>query len=324
MAQAERHLVVGANGALGIALTRALLAERKRSVMAFLREPERLRGLLGDTQPFYLPGDARDLGALKQAAQGCTTLYYCVRRSASRQHWERDTLLMAQNAIEAARYAQARLVVVGSLAVFGQAPEGLLSEEGPKSPITRRGKIEALIESELGASFARGDLRYTLLRLPELYGPNVKQGVAAFAVRPLILGHSMAFPAKPSKPHEWLHVCDAARALVMVGEAPRELTEGQHFALPGPQALPPFEWFKLWAAQLSRPARLKTSPKCLLAARRLLNAELGDWLDHLYLYRAPFLLDGRRFKETFGFIPAIPYEEGIGQTLSQGSRPTPH
>ena len=315
MAQAERHLVVGANGALGVALTRALLAERKRSVMAFSRDPERLRGLLGDAQPYYLPGDARDLAAMKQAALGCTTLYYCARRAVGRQNWERDTLLMAQNAIEAARDAQARLVVVGSLAVFGARSDGTISEDSPKSPITPRGKIEALIESELVAAFARGDLRYTLLRLPELYGPNVKQGVAAFALRPLILGRSMAFLSPPAHLHEWLHVGDAARALVMVGEAPRELTEGQHFELPGPAALLPFDWFKLWLAQLDRPARLKLTPQSVLACKRLFSAELGDWLDHLYLYQAPYLLDGRRFKETFGFIPATPYEDGIIQTL---------
>jgi uncharacterized protein YbjT (DUF2867 family) len=67
------HLVLGATGAFGGAVTRALLA-RSLPVRALLRDPSAARDLPDAVE--RVQGDARDLAALRAAATGCASIVH--------------------------------------------------------------------------------------------------------------------------------------------------------------------------------------------------------------------------------------------------------
>jgi dihydroflavonol-4-reductase len=115
-------LVTGANGFLGAAVVRALLADG-RAVRAFVRRGSDRRNLAGlDVE--LAEGDIVDPGTLRVATRGCDAVFHV---AADYRLWVRDPAPMYQanvegsvNVLEAAAAAGAeRLVYTSSVAVLG-------------------------------------------------------------------------------------------------------------------------------------------------------------------------------------------------------------
>src|SRR6187399_2045753 len=115
-------LVTGANGFLGSAVVRALLADG-RAVRAFVRRGSDRRNLLGlDVE--LAEGDLTDRESLRAATAGCDAVFHV---AADYRLWVADPLPMYKanvegsvNVLEAAAAAGAeRLVYTSSVAVLG-------------------------------------------------------------------------------------------------------------------------------------------------------------------------------------------------------------
>ncbi len=115
-------LVTGANGLLGNNLCRELIAAGKE-VRAFVREKSNLQGLKDLPVQLHF-GDVRDPNALKQACDGCETMYHT---AAVFSYWgySRNEMLAtatqgASNAVNAAKEAGVkRIVLTSSSSVLG-------------------------------------------------------------------------------------------------------------------------------------------------------------------------------------------------------------
>lgn len=116
------NLVTGANGFLGAAVVRALLAEGER-VRAFVRPHSDRRNLVGlDVE--IAEGDLNDRGSLREAARGCGAVFHV---AADYRLWVVDPAPMYRtnvegslNVLAAAADAQVeRVVYTSSVAVLG-------------------------------------------------------------------------------------------------------------------------------------------------------------------------------------------------------------
>ena len=125
-------LVTGANGFLGAAVVRALLADG-RAVRALVRRGSDRRNLAG--LPVELAeGDITDSGSLRQAARGCSAVFHV---AADYRLWVADSAPMYRanvegsvKVLEAAAEAGAdRLVYTSSVAVLGIKPDRTPADE---------------------------------------------------------------------------------------------------------------------------------------------------------------------------------------------------
>jgi dihydroflavonol-4-reductase len=121
-----RSLVTGANGFLGAAVVRALLAEA-RPVRALVRRGSDRRNL-ADLEVDIAEGDITDRGSLREAVRGCSAVFHV---AADYRLWVADSRPMYRanvdgsvNVLEAAAEAGAeRLVYTSSVAVLGINPD---------------------------------------------------------------------------------------------------------------------------------------------------------------------------------------------------------
>jgi dihydroflavonol-4-reductase len=125
-------LVTGANGFLGSAVARALLADGA-AVRAFVRRGRDRRNLLGlDVE--IAEGDLTDRGSLGRAAAGCTAVFHV---AADYRLWVTDPKPMYRanvdgsvNVLEAAAEAgAARMVYTSSVAVLGTTKDRTPADE---------------------------------------------------------------------------------------------------------------------------------------------------------------------------------------------------
>jgi dihydroflavonol-4-reductase len=148
-------LVTGANGFLGSAVVRALLAEG-RSVRAFVRPDSDRRNLAGlDVE--IAEGDLTDRASLASAVRGCEAVYHV---AADYRLWVRDAAPMYRanvdgsvNVLECAAGAGVqRLVYTSSVAVLGLNPDRTPADE--TTPVTVEDMIGAYKRSKFLAEEA--------------------------------------------------------------------------------------------------------------------------------------------------------------------------
>jgi nucleoside-diphosphate-sugar epimerase len=221
-------LVTGANGFLGQALVRALLAGGRR-VRALVRERSDASALDGGVE--IVRGDATDPAALRRAVPGCSLVFHLagVRRAADRESFlsvnAGSTRLLLEACLEAGA-ARQRFVLAGSLASIGPSREGR-REDDPFAPAEWYGESKAEAE-RICLSFA-DRLPVAIGRPPRNIGPGDRENlfffrIVAKGVVLRILG--------PERPLSWIDVDDCARGFVLLGERPEAVGEAFFLASP--------------------------------------------------------------------------------------------
>lgn len=217
-----KALVTGANGFLGAALVRELVADGY-AVRAFVRQTSDLRALHG--VPVELAyGDVLELSSLVEAARGCDVLFHTAGVFAYWGHADDELQRIfvdgAENAIEAARLTGVnRLVLTSSSAVLGSTRRPVWRDEqcdlnDPYPPAYVRAKAAQTSAALERASQAGVDLVTTC--------PTVVLGDLDYRLVPsngLIVAYlADIFKATFPGGCNLVHVRDVARGHVIVAE----------------------------------------------------------------------------------------------------------
>ena len=176
-------LVTGATGLVGMHLVPRLQREGWR-VRALVRDPARA-GLLSRADVTLATGDVLDETSFVRAARGCDVLFHAAAVITPLGGWEafrRPNVEGTRNAIAAAAAADARLVHVSSVAVYGAhrfAADGRRTDEStvpgriPEESYYARSKRES--EDLVFEAQRAGRLWATAVRPSVLYGPFDRQ-----------------------------------------------------------------------------------------------------------------------------------------------------
>jgi len=138
-------LIIGATGGIGSETARALLAAGFR-VRALNRDPERAKktfAALGAVE--WWQGDALNPSDVVAAAAGASVVVHAANPPGYK-NWRGLALPMLESSIAAAKAANARLVLPGTVYNFGPNLPVLLDEAAPQEPVTRKGKIRVAME----------------------------------------------------------------------------------------------------------------------------------------------------------------------------------
>ncbi|HKZ83729.1 MAG TPA: NAD(P)-binding oxidoreductase [Anaerolineae bacterium] len=72
-----QYLIIGATGAIGSALVRALAAEDKQ-VRALVRDAEKFHRMLPDVSAVVVTGDAMNVADVRRALEGVDVVFHCI------------------------------------------------------------------------------------------------------------------------------------------------------------------------------------------------------------------------------------------------------
>ncbi len=309
----QLHVVVGA-GQVGPLLARRLVVRGHRVRIVRRRPPPDERGALE-----WARGDVTDRVFADQTFRGAHAVYHCANPASFR--WE-GLGTLARAIREAAGRAGARLVVLDNLFMFGRPRGGPLTEDHPHQPCSRKGETRARLTRELFEAHRRGEVRATVGYAGDFFGPGASDQVAIFGARflqSLRRGRRVVVLGDPDQPHAYAYLPDVAEGLAVLGEHEGALGRGWHL---------PTAWngstralIARFAAALGRPPKLLRVPSALLRFGGLINRTLREAAEMTYQWECPYVVDDRRFRETFGLEPTA-IERAVSETLASPPAPS--
>ena len=311
------QVILGSGGAIGTPLARAL-ADHTDHVRCCSRTPHDLP-TAPDTRYEHYPLDVLDRVALTAACAGAEVVYCCVGLPYDTAVWRRDWPTLADNLIAACAKTGARLAFFDNVYAYAKTSYAHMTEDAPIDPPSAKGKVRAAVLERLWTAHHAGDIRLTVARAADFYGPGEVNGLLnalvfekleAGSTPQWLRGNGAGAPlASPDAPHSFTYTPDAGAHFALLANDERAYGESWHLPTASP-AETPRQLAARASALYGRPARLRVLPRWLFWALSRVNGQLRELYDVRDQHDGPYVFDSGKFEETFGIRPT-PYVDGL-------------
>jgi nucleoside-diphosphate-sugar epimerase len=284
------EVVVGA-GAVGQAVARRLVAEGV-GVRLASRHGTPVAG--ADRRAV----DVSDREAAQELIAGASVVYFCAEPPL--WAWRELFPPLQESVMAAAEAAGALLVSAEPLYAYG-AVNGPIHEGLPLAAHTHKGMVRAAMAQQLLEAHRTGRLRTALVRASDLYGPGVRNAFLGTHLFPALLaGKTARVLGDPDMPHTYTFVDDFAAAMVTV--AHDERGSGGVWHAPNAPTRSTRDLLTDAARLAGTSLKLAKSPRPVLQAMGVFNREVGELVEMVYQWQAPFVVDHTKFVQGFGDI----------------------
>lgn len=300
-----RITVIGATGGIGGALTRELV-DRGHDVTAVSRR--------GGGPPGARPVTA-DITDHVQAKQVCADSDVVVMAAQPPYHRWRDEFPEQIAAVVAgAGAAAARLVFSDNLYMYAPAG-GPITEQSPEHATDEKGRLRARLARRLLEAHARGQVRVSIGRLSDYYGPGgANSTVHALGITPALAGRRPRGVADLDQPHTFHYLPDAARGLARLVEDER--ADGAVWLLPAATPVTQRRLLSLVAEAAGVAAGPGVVRPWMLRAAGLVSPLVRETRSVVPQFDGPWIVDAGRFTETFGPVEVTDHRDAVPATVA--------
>ena len=309
----ERIGLVGAAGAVGQSVARALVARGKpfrvigRSAGALEAS---FRGQPGVERATWNP---EDTGSVRAAVRGLDTLVYLV--GVPYHRFDQHPVVMRQTLAGAIAEGAQRLVLVGTVYPYGIPRTTPVTEDHPREPHTFKGRMRKAQEDLLFEADAAGKIRGTILRLPDFYGPGVEKSFLHDAFVAALQGRTANLIGPVDTPHEFVFIPDVGPVLLDLADRPEAY--GRCWHLGGAGTITQRDFVTRVFTAAGRTPKFRVAGKTTLRLMGLFNPLMRELVEMSYLHTSPVVLDDSALRKLLGPVRKTSYEQGIRKTLDQ-------
>src|SRR5229473_2888298 len=168
--------ILGAGGAIGNELFKELVA-RNESIRLVSRNPKLVPGV-AET----VAADLSNFDDTLKAVSGSRIAFLVVGLKYDLKVWRELWPRIMRNAIEAAKRSNTRLVFFDNVYMYGRV-EGVMTEQTPFRPSSKKGEIRAQIATMLLDEMKTGNLTALIARSADFYGPRARTGIQCSGFR---------------------------------------------------------------------------------------------------------------------------------------------
>lgn len=309
---AETCLVLGATGGIGRAVVSQLLKDKK-SVVLLSRNKEKVEKYFNEFPNIkILIGDASNLDDVLKASADCMALFYCVNTPYDK--WTKTVRPLLKVSIDACIKNNVKLVFPGNVYSYGYAQYNRVDEMHPKFPHTKKGRIRLEMENMLYTAGKDENLKFSIIRMPDFYGPYVINGFSEQVFVNALSGKPLKWIGNKTVPIEYIFIEDGAKAMITIGLS--DDTNKREFNIPGHSETTTEDFLNEISNQGGKNSKLSVlNSNLVFSVMGLFVPVIKEVKEMLYLKRHKLILDGSLYTKKFGTLPATPYNEGISKTL---------
>lgn len=290
----ELHVIFGA-GPVGLAVMDELVAQGQQ-----VRIVNR-RGVKNPPRGVEVcTGDILSADFARSAAAGASYVYDVI--NAPYDKWPELFPPLQAAIVDAAVSAQAKLIAIDNLYMYGETGGQPMNESTPNNARTVKGKLRAKMADDLIAAHHSGKLPVVIARASDYVGPLVlDSAMGSRVIYPALQGKAASVLGNPDMPHTYTYIADVGRALVLLGQ--HDQTFGQIWHIPSAETLTTRQFIERIFAEIGKPAKVSAAPKLILKLLGLVNPIIHSVAEMIYQFEQPFILDGTKMARTFGFQP---------------------
>lgn len=246
------------------------------------------------------------------AATGVHTLIYLV--GVDYWRFELHPELMRKTLDGAIAAGVKQIVLIGTVYPYGRAQGSPIRENHPRNPHTFKGRMRKAQEDLLMQAHAAGQIRATVLRLPDFYGPGVEASLLHGAARAAVEGGVADLIGPIDRPHEFVFVPDVGPVVTKLMATPEAY--GKFWHLAGAGTTSQRALVTEMERQTGRKLRLRVAGKFMLRVIGLFKPMVREMVEMNYLMTDPVIMDDAALHRLIGPIHKTPYTEGIRRTLA--------
>lgn len=283
------HVVFG-TGPVGSALARCL-ATAGEEVKAVSRSGKGPDGIS------TVAGDASDPGFVASVVEGTDVAYQCLNPPYTR--WPELFPPLQHNLLEAAKAAGTKLVSLENLYLYGPTGGRPLTEDLPYAATGPKGRVRGEMARELLDAHTRGDVRTTIGRAADFFGPEaVVTHMGERVFYPALEGRKAQVMGDPDQPHTFSYVPDVAAGLATLGAS--DQADGRAWHLPNAETLTTRQFIDRIYAETGHPAAISAMPRFIVNLVGLFNPMVREIKEVLFEFEEPFVVDSSDFEADFG------------------------
>jgi nucleoside-diphosphate-sugar epimerase len=301
------NTILGANGVIAHELSRALVASSSE-IRQVSRNPRKV-----NPADETVVADLLDAQATSNAVSGSEVVYLVAGLKYDTSVWQEQWPKVMRNVINACKHHGARLVFFDNVYSYGRV-DGLMTEDTPFNPISKKGEVRAKIATMLLDEMRNGNIQAMIARAADFYGPNaVNSFPHATVFSRLKAGKAPQWIGNPNAIHTFTYTPDTGRALVALGRSPEAY--GQTWHLPTTkEPLSGADFARLACELAKQPDKLQVAPRWLLRLMGIFVPVLRENEEMMYQFDYDYRFDSSKIESAFG-LQATPYRQGISESL---------
>lgn len=302
----DYHVVFG-TGAVGCWTARAL-CELGIPVRGVNRSGKRPELMPEDVE--IVSADASIPSQAIEAARGAEVVYQAL--NPKYHQWHKFFPGLQAGVMAAAKAVDARYVSIDNLYMYDSSNS--ISEDSPIIPSSKKGELRARMADEVISAHERGDIRATILRSSDYYGPGVRgSAMGELVFGNLVAGKKAQVGGSAEVPHSWAYIEDVGRATAILGthdEALGKVWIGPH-ALPVTQG----EMVKMACQVLKIEPQISLISPFMMRLAGIFVPGARASVEMMYEFNEPFIVDRTKFETTFS-VKSTSIFQGIMETVN--------
>ncbi len=288
--------LLGATGAIGENIA-AELRKRGEGYRAVGRDRASLERTFGsDPLAEIAVWNPDDASSVRAALRGADAVVYLV--GVPYNHFELHPVLMRQTLDAAIAESVGQMLLVGTVYPYGRAQQTPAREDHPHEPHTFKGKMRKQQEDLLLEADAAGKIRGTVLRLPDFYGPRVKNSFLDGVFNAGAKGGTANLIAPIDRPHQFVYVPDVGPVVLDLLRHPEAHGRWWHLAGDGTASMQ--EIVAMVGQLAGKPIKTRAAGLGMLRVIGLFQPIMRELVEMNYLLTDPFIMDDTRFARSAG------------------------
>ncbi len=304
---ASLQTILGANGVIGRELS-LQLPQYSNRIRQVSRSPKRVNA----TDELF-SADLLDAKATADAVAGSVVTYLVAGLKYDHKVWQEQWPKVMRNAMDACKRHGSTLVFFDNVYAYGLV-HGVMTEDTPYNPCSRKGEVRARIATMLMDEVKRGELRGMIVRAADFYGPGaVLSFTHATVTERLKARKTPQWPGNAKAVHTFTYTPDAARAVAVLGNTESAYGQVWH-AITSKEPMTGEQYVRIACELSARPYKLQVAPRWMLMLIGLFVPVMRESMEMLYQFEHDYRFDSSKAERALG-LTATGYREGIAATL---------
>jgi nucleoside-diphosphate-sugar epimerase len=257
----------------------------------------------------WISADVLNRQSVVDAVKGSSIVYLLIGLKYDIRIWKESWPKIMSNVIEACKQHQAKLIFFDNVYSYGLV-NGVMTENTPYNPASKKGEVRARISLQLMDEAKKGNLRASIARAADFYGPkNEKSFLSVLVFDRLSKGQRAQLMTTSNKVHSYTFVPDIGKALYILAKNDSSFNQIWHMPTASP-ALTGKQWVEKVAAAFNVKPSYMVLNKFMFRMAGLFDRNIYEAVEMLYQFENDYIFDSSKFENAFRIKPTS-YDEGI-------------